>query len=166
MQNAKNESVIEIDDCVITVRRVFNAPRELVFEAWTTPDHIVQWWGPAEFTTTTETMEVKPGGVWKHTMHGPDGVDYPNCMTYSEVVRPERIAYSNIGTSEELPTVTFSSVVTFEDVDGNTELTLTMTFPTKEALRQVIDIYQADEGAREMYVRLAEFLHEAQNTLR
>jgi uncharacterized protein YndB with AHSA1/START domain len=68
--------------------RVFDAPREIVFEAWTEPDQIGNWWGPRGFTTKTNVTEVKVGRRWDHVMHGPDGTDYSNGNVYSEVVRP------------------------------------------------------------------------------
>ena len=64
-------------DREIVISRVLDAPRELVWEVWTDPRHVVNWWGPNGFTTAIETMDVRPGGVWKHVMHGPDGTDYP-----------------------------------------------------------------------------------------
>jgi uncharacterized protein YndB with AHSA1/START domain len=76
------------------IERVFNAPRELVWKAWTDPLHVVHWWGPRGFTTTVETMDVRPGGIWKHVMHGPDGANYPNWCVFSDVVEPERIVFS------------------------------------------------------------------------
>ena len=61
----------------IVITRVFDAPRDLVWDAWTDPKQVVQWWGPQGFTTTIHEMDVRPGGVWRHTMHGPDGTEYP-----------------------------------------------------------------------------------------
>jgi uncharacterized protein YndB with AHSA1/START domain len=68
-------------DRQIVTTRVLDAPRELVFKMWTDPEHIVQWWGPKGFTTTTYSMDVRPGGVWRFVMHGPDGTDYQNKIT-------------------------------------------------------------------------------------
>jgi uncharacterized protein YndB with AHSA1/START domain len=68
--------------------RTFDAPRELVFNAWTDPKQITQWWRLTGFTTTTHEMDVKPGGVWRFVMHGPDGTDYKNKIVFIEVVRP------------------------------------------------------------------------------
>ena len=65
-------------DRVIVIERLFHAPRELVFRVFTEPNHVAQWWGPTGFTITTHEMDVRVGGVWRFTMHGPAGVDYPN----------------------------------------------------------------------------------------
>jgi uncharacterized protein YndB with AHSA1/START domain len=75
----------------------FNAPRELVFKMRTAPKHTAQWWGPRLVTNPVCEMDVRPGGAWRYTMHGPDGTDYPNHGAFVEVVRPERISYTNSG---------------------------------------------------------------------
>ena len=73
---------IDTSDREIAATRIFDAPRDLVWRAWTDPQQIVQWWGPNGFKTTTYQMEVKPGGVWRFVMHGPDGTDYQNQVTF------------------------------------------------------------------------------------
>ena len=80
----------------IAATREFDAPRDLVFSLWTDPVHIARWWGPKGFTNTIHEMDVRPGGVWRFVMHGPDGRDYENKIVYREIVRPERIAYSHV----------------------------------------------------------------------
>ena len=77
--SAKKESSAEaLSDREIVTTRVFDAPRELVFKAWTDPDHLAKWWGPKGFTNTFQEFDMRPGGVWRFIMHGPDGVDYKN----------------------------------------------------------------------------------------
>ncbi|HJU84374.1 MAG TPA: SRPBCC domain-containing protein, partial [Holophagaceae bacterium] len=73
--------------------RILEAPRELVFRLWTEPGHVEKWWGPEGFRNTIHEMEVRPGGRWRLTMHGPDGTDYPNVITYLEVLPPHRLVY-------------------------------------------------------------------------
>src|ERR1700722_8445011 len=97
----------------IVTTRLINAPRELVFEVWTKPEHIAKWWGPDGFTNTIKEMEVKPGGVWRFIMHGPNGMDFPTKIVYSEVVKPERLAY-RVGAHDENDPNFFDVVVTFE----------------------------------------------------
>src|SRR5438105_6066042 len=77
---------------VISATRVFDAPPDLVFEMWTDPKHLANWWGPRGFSITTHEFAFKPGGVWRFIMHGPDGTDYPNKIIWRELVRPQRIA--------------------------------------------------------------------------
>ncbi|HEX8430432.1 MAG TPA: SRPBCC domain-containing protein, partial [Longimicrobium sp.] len=110
MTNVSTESTA---DRVIEQSRVFAAPRELVFTAFTDPDHIPHWWGPNGFTNTIHAMDVRPGGSFRFTMHGPDGTDWPNLIVYSEVVRPERLAYSH-GSGKEIDSQLFQVTVTFE----------------------------------------------------
>jgi uncharacterized protein YndB with AHSA1/START domain len=93
----------DTSDRAIVISREFDAPRELVWEAWTNPKHVANWWGPRGFSTTIEVMDVRPGGVWKHVMHGPDGANYPNKSVFKEVVKPERIVYSHGGKREGGP---------------------------------------------------------------
>src|SRR6185436_15339605 len=81
-------------DREIVLTRVYDAPRELVWEAWTDARHMVHWWGPTGFSTTVKEWQVRPGGVCRYVMHGPDGRDYNNRVNYFEVVRPERLVYA------------------------------------------------------------------------
>ena len=85
----------DIADRELVLSRLLNAPRTLVFDTWSDPAHVSQWWGPVGFTTTTHEMAFKVGGRWRFTMHGPDGTDYPNIIVYTEIVRPERICYDH-----------------------------------------------------------------------
>jgi uncharacterized protein YndB with AHSA1/START domain len=146
----------------ILVAREFDAPRELVFDAWTQPEHAGQWWGPTGFTTTTLRMDVRPGGVWEHVMHGPDGVDYPNRTIYEEVVRPERLVYSHGGNKPGDVDVQFRVTVTFEDVGGKTRLTMRSVFPSVEDRERVVRDYGALEGAHQHLGRLAQYLPQMQ----
>lgn len=143
-------------DREIVVTRVLDAPRELVFEAWTDPEHIGSWWGPRGFTTTTHEMDVRPGGVWRLTMHGPDGTDYPNYIVYREVVRPERLAYAH-GSQPGEP-ADFDVTVTFADEGGKTRITMRSLFPSAAARDFVVKEYGAIEGAHQTLDRLQEHL--------
>lgn len=144
----------------VVISRVFDAPRELVFDAYTDPAHIGQWWGPDGFRTTTHAIDVRPGGSWRYTMHGPDGTDFPNRIDYREVERPERLVYSHGGDVEGRD-VDFEVVVTFEDVGGRTRLTMRSLFPTAEARDFVVQNYGAVEGGKQHLDRLAQYLANA-----
>ena len=157
--NKRNELLTDTSDRELVFERIFSAPRELVFEAWTNPQHVVQWWGPNGFTTTIEQMEVRPGGVWKHIMHGPDGKDYPNKSIFIEVVKPERLVYSHAGGRKGDPGAQFETTVTFEEFNGGkTKLTMRMVFPSAEKRDEVVRFYKADEGGNQTLSRLEEFL--------
>lgn len=133
--------------------RTFNALRERVWEAWTDPKQIVQWWGPTGFTTTTEKMEVKAGGEWRLVMHGPDGRDYKNHIIYHEVVKPERLVYQHVPEKGTEP-VNFHTVVTFEAQGQKTRLTMLAIFPSATALDYVVKNYGAFEGMQQTLGRL------------
>jgi uncharacterized protein YndB with AHSA1/START domain len=106
MTMEKNAAAVNADREIV-ISRVFNAPRELVWRAWTDPKQIVKWWGPRGFSTTIEEMEVRPGGAWKLVMHGPDGTDYPAQSVFREVVKPERISFSHRGGRKGGPVLDF-----------------------------------------------------------
>ena len=145
------------DARTIVTTRVFDAPRDLVFEAWTNPKHLVQWWGPDGFTTTARAIDVRPGGVWRFVMHGPDGVDYENRIVYDEIVKPERLIYRHPG-GEDVEPVQIHVTVTFEDHGGKTKLTMMMLFPSAAERDRVAEKYGAVEGAKQTLARLAEHL--------
>lgn len=136
--------------------RVYDAPRELVFAAFTDPKHLAQWWGPNGFTTTTKAFDFRPGGVWRFVMHGPDGRDYENRITFDEIVRPERIVYHHGGDGVE--PVQFNTTITLEDLGGKTRLTWRGDFPTAAERDRVIKEYGAAKGLVENMARLAEFI--------
>src|SRR6185295_19597519 len=122
----------------VVATRVFDAPRDLVFNVWTDPAHIGQWWGPKGFVTTTFKMDVKSGGVWRFVMHGPDGRDYENQINYVEVVEPQRLVYKHGGEKD----VHFEVTVTFEVHEKNkTKLTMRSIFPSAEARDFVVRNY-------------------------
>lgn len=75
----------------IVVERLIAAPRELVFRAFTTAEHLAHWWGPTGFSITTSAFEFRPGGVWRFVMHGPDGRDYQNRQVFDVIEPPARI---------------------------------------------------------------------------
>jgi len=86
---AKSSLDLDTDPRSIIGMREFDAPRDLVFAAWTDPKHLAQWWGPNGFTTTTMSFDLRPGGIWRFVMHCPDGRDYQNRITFEEIVPPE-----------------------------------------------------------------------------
>jgi uncharacterized protein YndB with AHSA1/START domain len=146
-------------DREIVITREFTAPRDLVWEAMTHPGHVVHWWGPRGFRTEIATMDVRPGGVWKHTMIGPDGTRYPNKSIFRAVVRPERIVYSHGGGREDGPGASFVATWTFEALPGaRTRVTIRMVFPSASARDFVVREFGAIEGGRQTLERLGEQL--------
>lgn len=138
----------------ISNERIYDAPRELVWRAWTDLDHISQWWGPIGFTTTTAKFDFREGGQWLHTMHGPDGTDYPNEITYKVIEKPSRIEYEHGGCP------LFYTTVIFEDLDGKTRLSMRMLFNSTEDRDDTARRYGAIEGLEQTLGRLKEFLQQ------
>jgi len=139
----------------VLMTRVFDAPRELVWNAFTGPAQLVKWWGPQGFTTTIHAMDVRPGGIWRHTMHGPDGTDYVNECKFIEVVKPERIIYSQMGGKVGDPGIPCEVTWTFEAQGNKTKLTGRMVFPSAEISKHVAKTYGVVEGGKQTLERLA-----------
>ncbi len=157
--NVMNTPATLVGDREITATRLLDAPRELVFKLWTDPKHVARWWGPKGFTTTTEKMDLRPGGVWRFIMHGPDGTDYPNVITYQEIVAPSRLVYKH-GNEKDAEPINFQVQVTFDDHGGKTLLSMRMTFPSAAAREHVITTYGAVDGLNQHVGRLADLLAE------
>ena len=157
--HARASMPVDTSDRELVVTRVFDAPRDLVFSAWTDPAHLVHWWGPDGFTLTIHEMDVKPGGVWRFVMHGPDGRNYGNSIVYVEVARPGRLVYKHVPGPGDEP-VRFDVTVTFEEQDGKTHLTMQMVFPSKVARDHIVKTYGAEEGAKQTLGRLAGYVTE------
>jgi uncharacterized protein YndB with AHSA1/START domain len=145
------------DPLAIAGVRVLDAPRELVWKVWTDPKHLSQWWGPNGFTTTTSAYECKPGGVWRFVMHGPDGRDYQNRITFEIVEAPQRLVYSH-GGEDDVEPVKFRTTVTFEDLDGKTRLTMRGVFPSAAERDRVVKEYGADKGMVETLGRMTDYV--------
>jgi len=148
---------LDSDPRSIIGMREFDAPRELVFAAFTDPKHLAQWWGPDGFTTTTSSFDMRPGGVWRFVMHGPDGRDYQNRIIYEDIVPNERIVYRHGGGADVEP-VQFRQTIVFEDLGGRTRITWRGDFPSGAERDRVIREYGADKGLVQTLARLAEYV--------
>jgi uncharacterized protein YndB with AHSA1/START domain len=154
----RNSFALADDPPTMIGTRVLDAPRDLVFAVWTDPKHLTKWWGPDGFSTTTSAFDLRVGGVWRFVMHGPDGRDYENRVTFDEIVPPERLRYHHGGGSDVEP-VQFRTTVTFEDLgDGKTRVTLTGVFPSLAERDRVIKDYGADKGLTQTLARLGDHL--------
>lgn len=145
-----------IVDREIVISRLIEAPREVVFEAFTEVRHLSQWWGPTGFTTTTRAFEFRVGGHWDFVMHAPDGSDYTDFITWREIVRPERIALLH-GESADDPDA-FESVLTFEDKGDSTHIVMRTVFPTAELRDQAVEEFHAIEGGEQTLGNLAAYV--------
>jgi len=144
------------NDRAIVTTRVFEAPPELVFDAFSDPGHLARWWGPDGFRTTTSLFDFRVGGVWRFVMHGPDGHDYENHVTFDEITPPQRLVFRHRVDAES--PVHHVTTVTFEDLGGRTRLTLEAEFPTAEQRDLLVREHKVDEGGRQTLGRLAAFL--------
>jgi uncharacterized protein YndB with AHSA1/START domain len=142
-------------DREIVISRVIDAPREVVFEAFSEVRHLSQWWGPEGFTTTTRAFEFRVGGEWEFVMHGPDGTDYQDLITWTEITPPERIALLH-GEVRDDPNA-FRSVITFAAEGAATTIDMRTVFPTREQRDEAVERYRAIEGARQTLEHLAAY---------
>ena len=151
MEN-KNEKNSSTADRELPVTRTLNAPRELVWEVWTNPEHIKNWWGPNGFTNTIFTMDVKVDGLWDYVMHGPDGTDFKNKSVYKEIVKPEKIVFDHVSGPK------FTTTITFEAQGDKTFLTWHMVFNTVEEFNNTVRTFKADEGLKQNITKLEAYL--------
>lgn len=148
---------IDVAENQVVYTRVFAAPRDLVFEAWTRPEHVRRWWGPRGFTVTVCEIDLRPGGAYRFVQRGPDGNDYPFKGEYREIVPPERLVYTQIfdvpGLSDHVLLVTG----TFDEHEGGTLFTGRLLFESTEDRVAAMDTGMA-QGMAETLDRLEEYL--------
>jgi uncharacterized protein YndB with AHSA1/START domain len=157
-QNATMTSEL-IGDTGIRLKREFNAPRELVFEAHSDCKHLMQWWGPRDYPLSHCDIDFRPGGTWHYCMSGPNGEEAWGIMTFREIERPSRIVYrdafSDAERSENPP---FGlNTVTLEERGGGTLMTIVCEFETQEDRATVLETGM-EEGLAETLDRLEEHL--------
>ena len=160
MAGARQENWAEptTADREIVITRVISAPRELVFEVFTGVRHLSRWWGPEGFTTTTRSFEFREGGAWDFVMHAPDGTDYSEWITWTEIVPPERIALLH-GESRDDPSA-FESTLAFAPHGTATRIVMRTVFPTKQLRDQAVEEYHAIEGGEQTLSNLAAYVAE------
>ena len=139
----------------IKMTRIYEAPIQAVWDAWTDPVQVAQWWGPRGFTLTTHSRDLRTGGSWHYTMHGPDGVDYPNNTRYLEVEEKSKLVYDHGGYADRPPL--FRVTVLFSEVDGKTRMDMSMALPTPEAAEETRNFIKK-AGGNATWDRLAEYL--------
>lgn len=139
----------------IKITRVYDAPVQAVWDAWTDPQQVAKWWGPRGFTITTHSKDLRVGGHWHYTMHGPDRTDWVNKTKYFEVVPLAKLVYDHGGNDERAPL--FRVTATFAEIKGKTKLEMTMTLPTVEAADETRKMIKKASG-NSTWDRLAEFL--------
>ncbi len=147
MENTENNAA----DRGLYISRTINAPIDLVWEVWTKPEHIANWWGPNGFTNTITLMDIKPGGEWHLVMHGPDGTDYTNKSIFREVEFHQKLVYEHFAPN-------FIATVEFEAQGDKTELKWQMVFESADVFLAVVKAHKADEGLKQNVVKLDAYL--------
>ncbi|HET6747067.1 MAG TPA: SRPBCC domain-containing protein [Candidatus Saccharimonadales bacterium] len=143
------------DIYTLTAEVVTDASPQEIWDAWNNPEKVAKWWGPAGFTSTVDELNVQAGGKMRITMHGPDGVDYPNIYTFDEIHPLSQLIYTNEG-SEQFDLAPFQSVVDIQENAGKTKLSLKMRFVSQEEKDKHVNQFHADEGSRQLLERLGE----------
>jgi uncharacterized protein YndB with AHSA1/START domain len=143
------------DSNELKISRIYDAPVKAVWEAWTDTEQVARWWGPRGFSITTHAKDLKVGGYWSYTMHGPDGVDYPNKTLYHEVEKFKRLVYDHGGSDDRPPL--FQVCVEFEERGGRTHMEMTMTLASAELAREIAK-HIKKAGGNATWDRLAEYL--------
>lgn len=139
-------------DRELFISRLLDAPRDLVWEVWTNPEHIKNWWGPDGFTNTIYKMEVRPGGVWEFIMHGPDGTDYKNKNIFREIVKPEKIVFEHVSVPPKLATVLF------KEQGNQTRIEWQMLFQSADQLEDAVRAKKIDKGLKQNIEKLNSYL--------
>lgn len=143
MGDARNEWALDRE---AVIARVYDAPRELVFEAWTNPEHIVRWFGPHGFEVTTHEIDIRVGGRWRFDFLGPDGTVYGNRMVFEKIERPSLLVFEHGSDVDDDPG-RFRVTVTFdEQLNGKTVVTLRQLHPTPEQRARIIGFGAVELG--------------------
>lgn len=128
-QNAMNNQNFEI-----VTTRILNFPIKAVYNAWTDPKHLMNWWGPKGFTNTFHEFDLRPGGKWKFTMHGPDGKDYLNESKFVQIADQELLVW------DHLSNPVFQITTRFEKVTSvSSKVTFTMAFHSQDVFNALIN---------------------------
>ncbi|MBI3138988.1 MAG: SRPBCC domain-containing protein [Sphingobacteriales bacterium] len=149
---AKKESKEPVAGREINITRLVNAPRDLVWEVWTNPEHIRHWWGPNGFYSTIFEMDVRPGGNWEFILHGPDGRNYKNKCVYAIVQKPEKLVYDHVSG----PVFRFTAL--FTEQGDQTQITIQLLFESTDLRDKVVKEFNAVEGLLQNVDKLKTYL--------
>lgn len=164
MTQNNNETTQTASDREYVVERTFAAPRELVFQVFSTCEHLTGWWGPSGWTLPVCQIDFRPGGTWFYCMRGPGGEESCGKATYQEIIEPERIVYSDAFTDAEgnvqagMPEMVIT--LTFIEQGGKTRVTSRTQFDSAATLKSILDMGMA-EGFKETWDRLEAYLAQA-----
>ena len=157
---AASEAAAEPEEArSIVIERLIAAPRELVFSAFTTAEHLAHWWGPTGFSITTFAFEFKVGGVWRFVMHGPNGRDFQNRLVFEAIEPPARIVSRHGGDGDDaLEFATHETRITLEAEGEKTRRTWRLVFASIAERDRIAREYGAVEGGQQTVGRLADYV--------
>ncbi len=147
----KKENQSETADREVVIIRLLNAPRELVWDVWTKPEHMEKWWGPNGHSISNVKIDAKVGGVCEFVMRHPDGSNFECKNTFTELVKPERIVM-------EVDHPKHIAVVNFAAEGKKTRITWSMIFESKEELEEMVRAIQLDECMKQTYDKMETYL--------
>lgn len=139
----------------LSITRIYEASVQHVWDAWVDPKKAAKWWGPRGFTITTHSKDLRPGGMWHYTMHGPDGTDWINKTIYLEVEKYQKLVYDHGGNDEQAPL--FRVTVLFTETKGKTKMEMTMAFPSADVVPGMKKFIK-EAGGNSTWDRLGEYL--------
>ena len=136
--------------------KILNAPADIIWEVWTNPEHITNWWGPNGFTNTIHKMDFEENGEWNLTMHGPDGTNYPNRSIFKEIISLKKIVFEHFNPH-------FITTVLFESKGKETLLDWSLLFDSEKMYDIIVKAHKADEGQKQNLEKLEKYLAEMLN---
>jgi uncharacterized protein YndB with AHSA1/START domain len=156
MNNTGTLTVTTPTDREIVLRRVFDAPRRMVFDAFTKPELLKRWFGARGWNLVVCQVDLRVGGNWRFVSHGPDGTDMGHGGMYREIVPPDRLVYTELFDDQSYPG---ESLIThdFVEQNGKTTLTSTLLYASQES-RDIVLSYPMERGVAQGYDRLDELL--------
>jgi uncharacterized protein YndB with AHSA1/START domain len=157
-KNGNTTTLTLPSDREIVITRVFNAPRQLVFEAWSKPEHLAQWWGLRSLAMAVCEVDFRVGGTWRFVVRGPDGNEFGFRGEYREIVPPERLVYTD--SFDGMPGHESLVTLSFDEQDSKTMLTMLSRYSSVEDRDGHIKSGM-EPGMRETLDRLAEYLAKA-----
>jgi uncharacterized protein YndB with AHSA1/START domain len=168
MENkSAQDATSKVGEREFVMEKFFDVPRELVFKAFTKPEHISRWWAPADYTIPVCKIDLRPGGVWHYCMRSPKGEDQWVKAIYREIVDPERIVYTVTFADEHANPVDVIpeqlGTITFTELDGKTKLTVRFEFASESDLKTTVDMGMI-EGLTITLNQLADYLEEIRRT--
>ena len=126
------------------IERQFNAPRTLMFQVFTQPEHLKRWWAPQPYTISNCTIDLRPGGIWHYSMRSPEGQEHWARSVYREVVPPEKLVYTSTFADEHANPIEgipeHLTTVTFTEEAGKTLVSARIQFASAEALKVAVDM--------------------------